>query len=278
MKPWRIERDSTGLWTFWFDCPGTRQNTLGTATWDDLDEALSLVEADASARLLLLRSAKSRGFCAGADLKELATFTTADQAMAFARLGSNVLNRLARLAPPTVAVIGGYCLGGGLELALACRYRIGCPTDLEPILGTPEVTLGLIPGWGGISRLPRVTGLRPALELLLSGKTVAAREARALGLLDLETTPEELDQTLEALPVPHRADWPPADAMECLAAARQTNVTGSPFAYARSRLLDVLEIDLSEGLDAALEAAAIGLADTILSPDGKRGIAGFLQR
>ena len=142
---WRTERDQSGTWTFWFDRPGTTQNSLDSSSLIELDDHLATVAEDSGATRLLLRSTKPKGFFAGADLKELQRFSTAAGVEAFANRGSGILDRLAGLRPPTVAIIHGACLGGGLELAMACTYRVVLCTAT---IGLPEVRLGLVPGWG----------------------------------------------------------------------------------------------------------------------------------
>ncbi|MGL4554558.1 MAG: 3-hydroxyacyl-CoA dehydrogenase NAD-binding domain-containing protein, partial [Gemmataceae bacterium] len=130
-----------------------------------------------------VRSGKKTGFLAGADLREFAAIQDPAEAAATSRRGQGVYNRLAALKAPTVAVVHGACLGGGLELALACDYRLVFDRP-DTTLGLPEIELGLLPGWGGTMRLPRVVGLEHALQIILAGKRLNAREALAWGLAD----------------------------------------------------------------------------------------------
>src|SRR6185437_10843358 len=151
------------------------------------------------------RSGKANGFIAGADIDEFRAARTADDGLAIVRRGWDLFARLAHVPYPTLAVIKGFCLGGGLELAMACRYRVAVD-DPSTRMGLPEVMLGIVPGWGGIQRLPRLVGAPAALDLLLTGKTIDARRARALGLVDEAVPPRIVDNTiagmLRALPPP----------------------------------------------------------------------------
>src|SRR6266849_4484022 len=139
---------------------------------------------------LVLRSAKPAGFIAGADIGEFRGMTDAAAVEARLAQAHAVVDRLDRLAVPTVAVIHGYCLGGGLEIALACDYRIAVE---DARLGFPEVMLGLHPGLGGTVRLPRLINPLEAMTMMLTGRNVRAGRARALGLVDA-VVPERIDQ------------------------------------------------------------------------------------
>ncbi len=154
LTTWRPETSSGDVTTLWFDCPGRPQNVLDPVAIDELDQCLAEIEGDASIRGVLIRSAKAAGFCAGADLKTIQGCTSAAELESYWRLGLTVLDRLARLKVPTAAIVHGVCLGGGLELALACRSRAALASSVPLQIGCPEVQLGLIPAWGAIVRLP----------------------------------------------------------------------------------------------------------------------------
>ncbi len=162
-------------------------NVLSREVLSELEKILTEL-APQYIKGLILRSAKAGGFVAGADVREFERITDEVQAAELARTGQRVLASLAALPFPSVALIHGYCLGGGLELALACTYRVARD---EPTtrLGLPEVRLGIHPGFAGTLRLPALIGDLPALDLMLSGRTVDARAARKLGLVD-EIVPE----------------------------------------------------------------------------------------
>jgi 3-hydroxyacyl-CoA dehydrogenase/enoyl-CoA hydratase/3-hydroxybutyryl-CoA epimerase len=150
----------------------------------DLDAALDAVAREPRVPLLVLRSSKKTGFLAGADVREFLDVTDAPAAVALSERGQKLFGKLASLPMPSLAAIHGPCLGGGLELALACDYRLVVERP-DTQLGFPEVELGLLPAWGGTQRLPRVVGLERALQMILTGKRLAARQAFAWGLADL---------------------------------------------------------------------------------------------
>ncbi len=186
MKHWQLhEADGHALLTL--DVIGSSVNILSREVLQELDEAITEVEHQ-SLTGLVIRSAKPGGFIVGADVHEFERIEDASAATELARAGQRVFDRLAALAFPTVAVIHGQCLGGGLELALACRYRVA-REDEGTRLGLPEVRLGIHPGFGGTVRLPAVIGALPALELMLTGRSVSARQAHKLGLVH-EVVPE----------------------------------------------------------------------------------------
>ncbi|MGD9137875.1 MAG: enoyl-CoA hydratase/isomerase family protein [Desulfobacterales bacterium] len=129
---------------------------------------------------MILTGADQKAFCVGADLKDLKAMSR-DETTAWCMLGSNVFNTIARVAKPVVAAINGYALGGGLELALACDFRIAAE---NASLGLPEVTLGWLPGWGGVKRLVELIGPTRAKEMLMFGSRIKAAEAMSIGLLN----------------------------------------------------------------------------------------------
>jgi 3-hydroxyacyl-CoA dehydrogenase/enoyl-CoA hydratase/3-hydroxybutyryl-CoA epimerase len=183
---WHLEvSDDIAMLTL--DVPEQSANTLSQEVLLEFDRRLIELESRAL-RGLMICSAKTSGFIAGADVREFQKISDPARAAELARAGQHVFNRLARLPYPTVAVIHGFCLGGGLELALACRYRIA-RDDAATRLGLPEVKLGIHPGFAGTVRLPPLIGHLPALDLMLSGRTVGAKAARRLGLVD-EVVPE----------------------------------------------------------------------------------------
>ncbi len=154
-------------------------NALSFALIERISEAL--VEVDRSdARALVIVGSGERAFCAGADIAELTGRSLADQKRG-AELGQATFARLDRLRIPSIAVLQGYAFGGGLELALACTFRVA---TAQAKLGLPEVKLGLIPGYGGTQRLPRLIGEARAMEMILTGRTVAGEEALAIGLVN----------------------------------------------------------------------------------------------
>ena len=171
-----------GLVVLTFDRQDSAANIFDRATLEELNAHLEALERDASLRGLVLASAKPSIFVAGADLHSLAT-APMNALREIVEFGQRVFGRLAALPVPTAAAIHGASLGGGFEVCLACDFRLAS-TDKATKLGLPEVQLGILPAWGGSTRLPRLIGLPKALELILAGKTVAAKSALKLGLVD----------------------------------------------------------------------------------------------
>jgi 3-hydroxyacyl-CoA dehydrogenase/enoyl-CoA hydratase/3-hydroxybutyryl-CoA epimerase len=172
------------------DDPGKKVNTLSTRLFEWFEAQIDRVERERPEGLVLY-SGKPDGFVAGADLEELLALVDPADVHAMLRRGHELMERLVALPIPTVAAIHGACLGGGLELALACKLRIATEHP-KTKLGLPEVQLGLLPGLGGTQRLPRLIGVPDALDLILTGRQVDARKARRLGLVDDTCTPFDL--------------------------------------------------------------------------------------
>jgi len=180
---WRTARDTSGIVTVTLDVAGGGANVLSTKVMRELDDVVDAIAKDRAAAAVLFTSARDGVFIAGADIREFAGMTDTAAAAATVRAAHRTFARIAALRPPTVAVINGHCLGGGLELALACDYRV-CVDDDGARLGLPEVLLGIHPGFGGTARLARIAGPLAAMELMLSGRTVRPRDARKLKLVD----------------------------------------------------------------------------------------------
>src|SRR5213592_253106 len=174
-----------------FDRPNSGANIFDAATLDELNEHFGAVEQDASLRGLIIASAKKSIFVAGADLKTLLQAAKTGEMRGFIERGQQVFNRLADLGIPTVAAIHGASAGGGYEVALACDYRIASDAPATRI-GLPETALGLLPAWGGCTRLPRLIGATKAAEVILKGKLYSAAEAKELGLVDEVVAHEQL--------------------------------------------------------------------------------------
>jgi 3-hydroxyacyl-CoA dehydrogenase/enoyl-CoA hydratase/3-hydroxybutyryl-CoA epimerase len=179
---WRIEADADGVAWLCFDKAGASTNVLAGEVMLELGERVREL-ARQKPKAVIVYSAKSSGFIAGADIKEFTGLKTPDDAFKLIRQGQLVLDELEKLPCPTLALINGFCLGGGLELALACRYRIGIDDD-KLNLGLPEVKLGIHPGFGGTVRSTRLVGVIPAMSFMLNGRSVRGREALKIGLLD----------------------------------------------------------------------------------------------
>jgi 3-hydroxyacyl-CoA dehydrogenase / enoyl-CoA hydratase / 3-hydroxybutyryl-CoA epimerase len=180
---WKLRADEDGIVWLLLDKKGTSTNTLSEDVLTELDAALTTIEQDRP-RALVIRSAKQSGFIAGADINELRGMTDPTKIEALIARGHGVLDRLDRLPLPTVAVIHGYCLGGGLEMALACDHRIAID---DASFGFPEVLLGLHPGLGGTVRLSRLINPVQAMTMMLTGKTLRPSAAKTLGIVDAVT-------------------------------------------------------------------------------------------
>lgn len=183
--------EASGLARVVFDLPEQKVNKWNRAVLARLRQLTEELGGHSDIRALLFESAKRSIFVAGADLKELAVFRSPEEAAGMAAEGQGIFNEWAALAFPTVAVIDGACLGGGLEFALACTHRIASD-DPKTIFGQPEVTLGIIPGFGGTQRLPRQVGLDPALTMIVGGKPLGASQAADIGLVDAIADREHL--------------------------------------------------------------------------------------
>lgn len=179
--------DSVAVLTI--DQPGSKANVLNVELWTDFEAVLDSLSTHSELKGLVLASAKPDIFIAGADLKLLATAAGPNDpnVRTFIEQGLRVLAKLESLPFPTVAAIDGVALGGGLEVALACDYRIAGPNPKLRI-GLPEVTLGLIPGWGGTQRLPRILGVANAVQMVTSGTPIDSQESMRNGLLNEQAT------------------------------------------------------------------------------------------
>jgi 3-hydroxyacyl-CoA dehydrogenase/enoyl-CoA hydratase/3-hydroxybutyryl-CoA epimerase len=167
----------------WIDVPGATVNTLGPALVTEFESIFKQIESDRELRGVVLASGKPDSFIAGADVEQFANFKSPGDAAHVSALGQELLNRLEALPVPFVAAIHGACLGAGLEVALACRYRV-CTNDPKTVLALPEVQLGVIPGMGGTQRLPRLIGLQGALDMILAARNVRPVRAIKMGLVD----------------------------------------------------------------------------------------------
>src|SRR5581483_10136813 len=204
---WRMERDGDGIVWLIADKPGTSANVLSSHVLRELDALLDRI-ALPPPRGVVVISAKKSGFIAGADIKEFTGITSAENGYRLIHAGQQVFERLEALPCPTVAALHGFALGGGLELALACRYRVAV-RDERLSLGLPEVQLGIHPGFGGTVRSVRLVGVRAALEMMLTGKSVRADKALRIGLVDRLVPADQLRAAARDLikrsPPPRRA-------------------------------------------------------------------------
>ncbi|HEU0305835.1 MAG TPA: 3-hydroxyacyl-CoA dehydrogenase NAD-binding domain-containing protein [Lysobacter sp.] len=190
LQHWNLEQRDDGVIVLSFDRAGSAVNTFAQEVLIELDSLLERLALDPP-KGLVIRSAKTSGFIAGADIKEFAEFDAKGNVNDAIRRGQQVFQRIAELPFPTVAAIHGFCMGGGTELSLACRYRVAS-SDASTRIGLPEVKLGIFPGWGGSVRLPRLVGAPAAFDMMLTGRSLSASAARAMGLVDKVVDPASL--------------------------------------------------------------------------------------
>jgi enoyl-CoA hydratase len=227
-------------------------NALNSETLTELDSAFADLAADAATRVVLLNGAGGRAFAAGADIREL-TDLTAEDGRTFALVGQAVFRRIETLGKPVIACIQGFALGGGCELALACTLRLAAD---DARIGQPEVKLGVIPGYGGSQRLPRLSGRGAALKLLLSGVIINAQEALRIGLVD------------EVVPA--------AGLMARAEALAQEIAANAPLALAE--LLRVVDEGLDLPLNAALRCEAESFGRLCCTADKAEGTRAFIEK
>jgi enoyl-CoA hydratase/carnithine racemase len=227
-------------------------NALNMATMEELRAAFHEIKNDRDVRVVILTGAGEKAFIAGADIAELAGHD-ALSGKEYTHRGQSVLNLIENLGKPVIACINGFALGGGCEIAMACTLRLASETAR---LGQPEVKLGIIPGYGGTQRLPRLVGKGVAMQLVVTGDMITAGEAHRIGLVNEVTAPAELIPRAEAI-------------------ARKI-IANAPLAvqYAIEAVNKGMETTLAEGL--YLEAVLFGVACS--SEDKKEGTAAFLEK
>ncbi|WP_230431941.1 fatty acid oxidation complex subunit alpha FadJ [Plesiomonas shigelloides] len=273
-----VRDDGVGVLTM--DVPGDSVNTLKAEFGEQIRAILSDLKNRNDVRGLVLISGKTDSFVAGADISMLAACRSADEAATLSRQGHAVMAELEALPFTVVAAIHGACLGGGLELALACHARV-CTEHDKTQLGLPEVQLGLLPGSGGTQRLPRLIGVAKALDLMLTGRSVRAKSARKMGLVDDVVPPSILLQAAAELalqPKPKRSK--PGGAMGWLLegnsagrnlvfnqATKQTLSKTRGNYPAPEKILDVVRCGLEKGMVAGLEAEAREFGELVMTPE-----------
>jgi 3-hydroxyacyl-CoA dehydrogenase / enoyl-CoA hydratase / 3-hydroxybutyryl-CoA epimerase len=221
-KHWRLDTDKNNLGFLTFDRAkpdGARDstNTFSSEALRELSEIATHLKAN-PVKGLAIMSAKDNGFAAGADIDEFTSFKTVQEAAAMTKLGCDVFDQIEALPFPTVAMIHGFCMGGGTELSLACTYRV-MDDGAKAKMALPEVMIGIVPGWGGAMRMPRLIGPAQALGLMLTGRAVNGKTAKRMGLVDVVTPRRHFMNAAAMLlikpPAPHKpafkdavTDWP----------------------------------------------------------------------
>lgn len=267
--------DNVGVITI--NVPGEKMNTLKAEFADQIREVIAKARSHQRLAGLVLISGKPDSFIAGADISMIAACKTAAEAEALALQGQKVMAEIASLSVPVVAAIHGACLGGGLELALACNQRV-CTLDDKTRLGLPEVQLGLLPGSGGTQRLPRLIGASRALDLILTGKTLRAKQALKLGLVE-EAVPETIlletavkmalngRKPRKTLPLRERLlNAPAGRALLFALAARQTQAKTQGNYPATRKILSVVRTGLQQGRSSGYAAEAKAFGELAMTP------------
>jgi len=239
-----------GLMTITLNSPPV--NALSTAVLQALDRACDQVEKDASIRAVVITGA-GPAFSAGADVREIGSLTTAEDAQAKSANGTRIFSRIEALPVPVIAAISGLCLGGGMEMAMACHIRL-CSDRAR--LGQPEVNIGLIPGWGGTQRLPRLATKGAALRMILTGDMISAQQAYQVGIVD------------EVVP----------DAELLRQATGLAQRVASKSKVAVRQILKVVREGLETSLAQGLERENQAFAEVCRSQDAREGVTAFLEK
>jgi enoyl-CoA hydratase len=227
-------------------------NALNVPLLTELGQVITSLDLDAGIRAILITGAGDKAFAAGADIRELASLSAAN-ATAHAVFGQQVFSRIEQCRKPVIAAINGFALGGGCELALSCTLRLASETAR---LGQPEINLGIIPGFGATQRLPRLIGRGRALDLLLTGRTVSAREALDLGLVNQVVAADELVEVARQL---------------------AAGLAAKP-AVAVQHMLDAVGAGLDMSLERGQELEAALFGRTSVTADAREGTSAFLEK
>jgi 3-hydroxyacyl-CoA dehydrogenase/enoyl-CoA hydratase/3-hydroxybutyryl-CoA epimerase len=239
-RNWKLETDADAIAWLSLDKADSSTNVLSAEVMAELDRILDELGQD-KPRGLVIRSAKDSGFIAGADVEEFTRIKDPDDAMRLVRRGWDLYNKLAALPFATLALVDGFCMGGGVELALACRYRIAVDQP-GTRFALPEVMLGIMPAWGGVMRLPRLVGPAAALDMLLTGRAADAKRARRMGLVDAAVPPRIQENSARMMlveaPRPRRLPllqrfmgWGPMRSIVAGMARKQVAARASPDHY-----------------------------------------------
>lgn len=246
-----IYQAEAGIVTITFNRPKAL-NALNTALLEELSHALDQIAADENLRVLVLTGAGEKAFVAGADITELATFNSL-RAKNFAQNGHQILQKLQELPIAVIAAVNGFALGGGTEIAVACDFIYASENAK---FGQPEINLGLIPGFGGTQRLPRLIGKNMAKELIFTGKMISATEAQQTGLVNKVVPPETLMD-------------------EVMKTAREIASKGKVSLRAAKQAINRgMDVDLSTACDIEIDAFSLCYA----SPDAKEGTRAFVEK
>jgi 3-hydroxyacyl-CoA dehydrogenase/enoyl-CoA hydratase/3-hydroxybutyryl-CoA epimerase len=291
-EPMSLEVRNDGIAVITIDCPGEAQNTLGEAVMEAARTHLADIARRKTVKGLIFRSGKPGSFIAGADIRMLQRCQSAREVTELSRAGQRAFDEIEGFSVPVVAAIDGACLGGGLELAMACHARV-CSDSDRTTLGLPEVQLGLLPGSGGTQRLPRYVGIANALDMMMTGKHVRPQKARRMGLVD-EVVPTSVlmdvaVKQVHRLQGRHRQQSAPKRRSAVEAATHwvlEKNPLGRSVVFkqaekqmlaqtrgnypAPKRILEVVEAGFSQGMGRGLELEAKAFGELAMTPEARQ--------
>ena len=288
----KIEKQD-GVAIIWLDQPGEKINKISMGLLDIFEDILNQIEKDDEVKGVVLISRKEDNFIAGADLDELLSLAGPEKAETLSRLGHILLNRMADFPKPVVAALHGATLGGGLEVALCCAYRIAT-NDPKTVLALPEVKLGLLPGGEGTQRLPRLIGLQSALDMMLTGKNIYPRQAKRMGLVDdlihpygLLSAAKKAALDLADRPVKRKKK------QSILSRALEGTSYGRKLIYKKARemvqkktrgnypapfkIIECVETGMEKGMEAGLKAEEEKFGELVMTPHAKELIKIFFN-
>ncbi len=288
-----LERDGN-IAVIWLDTPGERVNKLTTGMLDDFSRLLDTLENDSDIEAAVLVSRKKDSFIVGADIEAFKDFATPAEAGAVIREGHALFNRLEGLRKPVVAAVHGAAAGGGLELAMACSYRL-VSTHPKTKLSLPEVNLGLLPGLGGTQRLTRLVGVQKALDIMLTGKSVYPKPARKMGLVDATIHPQglleaakqaarelakgDLETGRDALSWRDRLlERTPLSRVVYQQAEKSVQERTGGHYPAPLKIIDCVRIGQERGFESGLEAERRGFSELLFTPQSKALIHLFFAK
>lgn len=277
-----LNRRDDGIAILTMDVPGESMNTLKAEFAEQIAVQLDEIEKDSNIKGLVLASGKASSFVAGADISMLAACQSAEDAVALSKSGQQMFQRIENMKIPVVAAIHGPALGGGLELALCCHYRI-CSLDNKTVMGLPEVQLGLLPGSGGTQRLPKLVGIQKAMTMMLTGKQLRAKQAKKDGLVD-DAVPLSIlmDVAIQFAKKTKPKRQPPK--LNLMGKALERTPFGRNFLFSQARkqtrsktrgnypaperIIDCIEAGVSGSRGYELEARHFG--DLVMTPESKQ--------
>jgi 3-hydroxyacyl-CoA dehydrogenase/enoyl-CoA hydratase/3-hydroxybutyryl-CoA epimerase len=276
-----LHKKDNGIAILTIDVPNESMNTLKVEFGEQINAMLDDIDKDTTIKGVVLVSGKSNSFVAGADISMLANCTTAEDAQAIAKGGQDVFDRIENMRATFVAAIHGPALGGGLELALACHYRI-CTDSASTQLGLPEVQLGLLPGSGGTQRLPRLIGIQPAMTMMLTGAAKRPAQAKKLGIVDDVVPHSVLLTVAELFALKKKPTRKPPQKGVVNKALEQTRF-GRDFMFKKAReqtlaktkgnypaplnIIDVIEKGINSGFAAGLRVESQRFGELVMTPE-----------